>query len=321
MEINWLKEFADSWRSRVAQRRMPHAVMLLGAPGVGKRCAAAWITRHRLGIGGATRLPEYPLEIPEHADLRWLCPPEDKHTIRIEQIRDLVADLGLTSFDGGGKVAVIEPANAMTASAANSLLKTLEEPPGDALLLLVADRTGRLPATVFSRCQRISIAIPSEEASLAWLDRLQHAAGWPAALRMAGGAPLAAITASERLEEAQSMARDFAALSSKRAAALDVAAKWAKYEPGFVLDWLCREVQKCIYSACGAGFAGVDRAVEESVLKRMDRRNMFCYLDIINRLRNQAPGSYNVQLTIESLLIDWAEDLYDCGIDNKVSSG
>jgi hypothetical protein len=48
------------------------------------------------------------------------------------------------------------------------------------------------------------------------------------------------------------------------------------------------------------------------VLKRMDRRNLFCYLDIINRLRGQPAGSFNVQLTLESLLIDWAGDLLDC---------
>jgi len=42
------------------------------------------------------------------------------------------------------------------------------------------------------------------------------------------------------------------------------------------------------------------------VLQRIDRRNLFCYLDGINRLRGQPAGSYNVQLTFESLLIDWA---------------
>ena len=50
-------------------------------------------------------------------------------------------------------------------------------------------------------------------------------------------------------------------------------------------------------------------AIDESVLKRMDTRNLFCYLDIINRLRGQPKGSFNVQLTLETLLIDWAEGL------------
>jgi len=294
--------------------------MLLGAPGVGKRCAAALMARLALGIGDTAGLPEYPLTVPEHADLRRLRPPEDKHSIGIEQIRELVSDLSLTSYEGGGKVAIIEPANAMTANAANSLLKTLEEPPGDALLILVADRTGRLPATIFSRCQRINVAVPSESESLAWLDRLQPTTSWSRALRAAGNAPLAAITASERLEATEAMSRDFAALSAKRAAPLDVAAKWAKHEPDFVLDWLCREVQKCIYGASGAASVLSDGALAESVLKRMDRRNLFCYLDIINRLRGQPAGSYNILLTLESLLIDWAGDLMDCSVSSEIPS-
>ena len=55
-------------------------------------------------------------------------------------------------------------------------------------------------------------------------------------------------------------------------------------------------------------------AIEDSVLRRMDRRNLFCYLDIINRLRGQAGGSYNVQLTLEGLLIDWADGLANCDL-------
>jgi len=312
MDISWLQDFADSWQSRSAQGRVPHALMLVGPVGVGKRCAAAWIARHRLGIATAGPLPEYPCDIPAHADLRWICPPEDKHAIGIEQIRELVADLSLTSFEGGGKVAVIEPANAMTANAANSLLKTLEEPPGDALLVLITDKTSRLPATVFSRCQRVNIPVPPESESLAWLDRLQPGTSWPRALREAGHAPLAAIGASERLETTQAMSRDIAALSAHEAAPLDVAARWARHEAGFVLDWLAREVQKCIYGVSGVASATSERAVGDSVLKRMDRRNLFCYLDTVNRLRSQPAGSFNVQLTLESLLIDWAGDLRDC---------
>jgi DNA polymerase-3 subunit delta' len=241
--------------------------------------------------------------------LHWITPPEDKHTVGIDQIRELVANLSLTSYAGGSKVAIIDPAQAMTANAANSLLKTLEEPPGDTLLVLIADHFGKLPATIFSRCQRINVPLPAVADGLAWLHQLQPATSWPEALSAAGNAPLAAIRSSERMAETEAMARDFAALPERRAAPLEVAERWSKQEPAWVLDWLCRQVQQCILRQSGGLAASVADSVSDSVLQRIDRRNLFCYLDVINKLRGQPAGSYNVLLTFESLLINWALSL------------
>ena len=318
MDILWHKEFAQAWQDRIRHGRAPHAVLLAGPVGVGKRAAAAWMARGRLGIGEQTALPQFPFEQPEHADLHWLEPPEDKQGILIEQVRELVNNLQLTSYEGRGKVAVIEPANTMTNSAANSLLKTLEEPPGDALLILVADRTGRLPATVFSRCQRIDFAPPAESAGLAWLDRLQPGARWAEALRVAGNAPLAALDALDDLDTLATMSRELAAVGAGKLSPIEVAARWSKLEPVFVLDWLARQLRQGILALAGGRDRAPGLTIDESVLKRMDRPNLFCYLDRINRLRGQPKGSYNVQLTLESLLIDWAEGLRNCTLDGPM---
>jgi DNA polymerase-3 subunit delta' len=271
-----------------------------------------------LGIDSDRALPVHPLAIPEHADLRWISPAEDKQAIGIEQIRELVSELSLTSYSGAGKVAIIEPANTMTVNAANSLLKTLEEPAGDTLLILIADRVGRLPATVFSRCQRIEFVPPSEAHALAWLDQLHPGAPWVEALRVAGGAPLAAISALDSLETSATMVRDFNALGRREGSPIEVAARWAKLDPAFVFNWLAQQVKLAVI----AHSAGRDRAnglaIDDSVLRRVDRRNLFCYLDIINRLRGQPGGSYNVQLTLEGLLIDWLDGLRDCHLEQPI---
>ncbi len=317
MDIIWHSEFAHAWLERIRSGRMPHAVLLAGPPGVGKRAAAAWIARERLGTGEQPALPQFPLERPEHADLQWLEPPEDKQGILIDQVRELVANLQLTSYEGRGKVAVIEPANTMTSNAANSLLKTLEEPPGDALIVLIADRTGRLPATVFSRCQRIDFAPPAESVGLAWLDRLQPGGRWAEALRIAGNAPLAAIEALENLDTLATMGRELAAVGAGKLSPIEVAERWSKLEAGFVLDWLARQLRQAVLALAGGRDRAPGLVIDESVLKRMDRRNLFCYLDRINRLRGQPKGAYNVQLTLEWLLIDWAEGLLDAATDKE----
>jgi DNA polymerase-3 subunit delta' len=191
-------------------------------------------------------------------------------------------------------------------------VSSLEEPPGDTLIVLIADRSAWLPATIFSRCQRIAFALPAEEDALRWLDRVQPGANWAAALKEAGGAPLQAVDALKRLNETAAMARDFAAIAGRTASPIAVAGQWAKGSPEFVLNWLGRQVQTCILRVCGGGSNVAAAVLPDSVLQRIDSRNLFCYLDIINRLRGQAAGSFNVQLTLESLLIDWAEGLAHC---------
>ena len=79
-----------------------------------------------------------------------------------------------------------------------------------------------------------------------------------------------------------------------------------------MLNWLSQQVKLAIISRSAGRERAAGLAIEESVLQRMDTRNLFCYLDIINRLRGQPGGSFNVQLTFESLLIDWTSALREC---------
>ena len=309
-ELFWLSETAARWLELGQRDRLPHAVMLAGPPGVGKRALATWMVRQKLKLT-EDPLPVWPSAPPEHADMHWLMPPEDKNSILIDQVRALVADLNLTSYSGLGKAAVIEPAQLMTNNAANSLLKTLEEPSGDALLILVADRTGRLPATIMSRCQRIDVRAPAQDEGLRWLDRLRPGEPWTEALKAAGGAPIAAVDAADRLETMQTMGQELKAVADGQSSPVDVALRWSKHEPLFVLEWLARQLQLAARASAGDREALRGAAIGESVLRRMDSRNLFCYLDNINRLRGQPQGSYNVQLALESLLIDWATHLAD----------
>lgn len=308
MDISWLNWFTEQWRQRLDSGRAPHAVMLTGPRGNGKRAAAAWLAATRVGRASLDDLPQVPPVVPVHPDVYWLTRLEDKQSILIDQVRALMADLALTSFEGKGKTAIIEPADLMNTAAANSLLKTLEEPSGDALIVLVVDRVGRLPATIVSRCQRIEFASPGTADAVAWLDRYSPGQDWLPLLRAAGGAPLEALRIADRQDLVESLSRDLNDVGAGRASPVEVAARWAKENPYEVLEWLARELQLVPKMAAGS-VSGANTVIEQSVLQRIDSQNLFCYLDIINRLRSRPAGAFNPQTAFEGLLIDWSGGL------------
>ena len=94
--------------------------------------------------------------------------------IKINQIRRLIHQLSLTHNREGGKIALIYPAEKLNQAAANSLLKTLEEPSADSIIILLTHNPGKLPITMRSRCQKWVFENPSSEVALPWLEQFME---------------------------------------------------------------------------------------------------------------------------------------------------
>jgi DNA polymerase-3 subunit delta' len=179
----WLSEPLATLEAAAAADRLGHGWLLTGPRDVGKR-NLAFVLADRLlegRIGSKPPAAAAPAEIvgryaelaegPDlHPDLYRLRPEEEKRTIQVEQVRDLIAALALTPHLAGSKVVIIEQAEAMTTGAANALLKSLEEPTPNTYLFLLAERPGWLPATIRSRCQQLAIRPPTPEVAATWLD-------------------------------------------------------------------------------------------------------------------------------------------------------
>lgn len=129
-----------------------------------------------------------------HPDWVEVHPVESAY-IRIDQIRELSARLSMRPQIARRQVALLWPAEQMNIAAANALLKTLEEPAADTHLLLLADRIGRLPATIRSRCQRLPLAGGDDAATVAAVAALAGVDALRArvALALAGGDPEQAV--------------------------------------------------------------------------------------------------------------------------------
>ena len=196
----WLTPQMQQLHAAFAAGRMPHALLIHESPGAGGALLAYWaaqlvLCRAPAGAPCGQCAACRHVQDRQHPDLLSLVPLGDSAQIRIEQVRELTADLALTSHQGGYKVGVLSPADSMNRFAANALLKTLEEPPPRTLLVLVASVPSRLPVTIASRCQRLRVPTPGREAAVEWLTAERGAADWPRVLEVLGDAPLNAAAA------------------------------------------------------------------------------------------------------------------------------
>jgi DNA polymerase-3 subunit delta' len=158
--------------------------------------------------------------------------------IRIDQIRAVTGFLGLKS--PGFKVALISPAESMNLAAANSLLKTLEEPLPQSLIVLVVTRGAILPATVRSRCQRLNFPGTYSPTAIAWLKEQDNIADPEFLLTLARGAPLAALEWAERdwVGRRRALFGNFRQLAQGRADPVVSASAWLELGVTESLRWL-----------------------------------------------------------------------------------
>ena len=196
MNIPWLKTQCEQLLRARALGRFPSGLLVHEAPGAGgealaRFAAQAALCRQAPAPCGVCRDCRQVLA-GQHPDLHWVAPEEDSKQIRVEQVRDLMGELGLTSHAGEASVAILTPAEALNANAANALLKTLEEPRAGVSVILLTTSPSRLPATLRSRCVWLKVPAPGREAARAWLVAEQGAGDWDAVLDVLGNAPLLA---------------------------------------------------------------------------------------------------------------------------------
>jgi len=311
-DLPWLAPQRALLRAAHAAGRLAHALLIHEARGAGGDALALWTAQLVLcsdvksapcGLCLACRRAHSA----QHPDLAMLEPIEDSKQIRIEQVRELIGELALTSHQGGYKVAIASPADALNRNAANALLKTLEEPTPRTLLILVTTQPARLPATILSRCQRIPIRAPARSEAVAWLQALRGPGAWGVVLDTLGDAPLwaAQVDPKSVAEFASETRRVLEETGGGRADPVVTAERW--WRTDLPLRLLC--IENWLTDRIRRHFAGAHFSVEMTAGTHLQRgtqgstiRRLFGLVDAVQELKSSLDTPINRSLALESLL-------------------
>ncbi|MEO5764294.1 MAG: DNA polymerase III subunit delta' [Casimicrobiaceae bacterium] len=308
--------------------RWPHALMLAGQGGIGKRALALEFARALLcetprpggaacgecascGYVAAGQHPDLRVVAPSVTDDEGVAKPVE--WIQVEAIRSLIVWAQLTSHRRVAKVAVIAPAERMNAAAANALLKTLEEPAPSTYLILVSDTPGRLPATLRSRCRTMQAPRPDAATARAWLAG-EGIADADALLAQAAGAPLAArlladpAYQAERAAWLKALATPSTLVPARLAARIDAAPREERRDRlAQALDWLTGWCADLAHAAAGAAPRrnGDHAAALLRLAPSVAPIPLIRYHRTLQRQRGLVAHPLTPRLVAEALLIDY----------------
>lgn len=303
------------------QSKLPHAILLSGHTGIGKSEFAHAFAHLLLCQTPVNHQPCGQCKSCDlvrsgtHPDQVYLHPLEQGKAIKVDQVRELMSFLHSTAQQGGYRVVVMEPAESMNISAANALLKSLEEPGDDTLLLLVSHLPGQLMPTIRSRCQQITFPFPDHKEAALWLaeelslssDRAEQL------LSISQGAPLKAKDLFQRdlITLRASLMKSLGDLLKARITAVTVAEKLYKEDLLQLLEWihsLLVDIVRLQADANALTISNLDmQKMLNAVAKRACAMQVFSLLDQVHServslLQRQNP---NRQLLLETLLLDW----------------
>jgi DNA polymerase III subunit delta' len=303
------------------QNRLPHALLLCGPEGIGLNQFAQTFAMQMLcldnnsGSACGTCQSCQLFNAGTHPDLTMIEPEEEGKQIKIDQIRELLNYVTLKSFSGNLKIAIIEPADAMNRATANALLKTLEEPPSQSMLLLLSHRPSNLPITIRSRCQRIDFKPTYDQTAIEWLQKQTGDSDLSPELllRLSAGGPLKALGLIEddQLQFRHTLLKDLNQLNRKDCDPVQIAANWQAVGVENTLSCLMRIIQDLIRMKLLR-----ERANLVNLDLKEDLQDLVNSLDLLALVRNYdfvllkyqqstGPMNYNPLSILEEVVLHW----------------
>lgn len=324
----------DIWqRMQGLRARLPNALLLKGAEGIGKldlalNFAQSILCEAPLATGLACQScsschwfaqesnPDFRLIQPDALAVSDDTPEKEgakkaSREISVDQIRALSSFVNLSAHSGGYRVVLIHPAEAMNSNSANALLKTLEEPTDKLLFILVTHKPQQLLPTILSRSLSFAVPMPTRAEGAAWLKQ-QGVADPETVLAQTGFAPLSALhNAGEGAGTEERKLMLAAVKQSAKFDALALAEQLQKAAPVQVIQFL----QQWCYDLASYKMAGAIRYNPEqtdfigNLSKNMSQQALLRYIKELQIAKREAFHPLNPKLLFESILLAYQQML------------
>lgn len=316
--LPWLEPYWRHLLACLSVGRVPQVLLIGGNAGMGKMPLARALAQRLLcrqpGDFACGQCASCHLfDAQTHPDFLVVEPAEPGKAIAIDAIRGLIGTLSLKPQYCGYRVVILAAAHHMNSAAANSLLKTLEEPDEHTIMLLLTESPSSLPATILSRCQRMSITIRDQGRMIDWLEDQGVAGQAEILLAMAQGAPLRALTLAQEglIERRRDFFADWLNVGCRGAEPVLVADDWAKFSGDTLMEWLISWVMDLIRLCAAPNCRTLNNPdltqSLQAMAKQLKLKDIFGFLDLLNTTRRGLTGQINRQLAMEELLIHWSQ--------------
>lgn len=313
----WQQNDWQQLQGYVTQQRVPQALLINGALGIGKQHLAeqfahALLCEHPTsdGFNCGECSSCLLVKADTHPDFMDIKPEEIGKNITIAQIRTLVEKLQLKPQFERYRVILIHPADALNNAAANAFLKYLEEPTERTILILVTHRMNKLSATIKSRCQKFTVAMPDKNLVLPWLSQqTDHPEN---VLNLAQGAPLLAQNYANDAHKQQRLDcfDVWIAIAKHQNHPVVIAEQWLKLPETALLFWLSSwviDLMRYKHQTMPRNLYHTDLSEKLSQLaQRINPIKLYEFYDLLLQSRRRLETQINKQVLWEEILIAWA---------------
>lgn len=328
-ELFWHRAPWQEITNRLRANKLPHALLLSGPAGLGKSLFAETLAHTILCQQSRQAMAQWDLDsgfpapcgqchscqliqAGNHPDILIVSPESKGKSINVDQVRNIAHFLSLKSHSSLHQVVLLEPAENMNHFAANSLLKTLEEPTANCVLLLISHKPSLLLPTIRSRCQNLNFTAPEKNGLFKWLRQRE---AWSedqleSLMFISNGAPLHALEYGHTgtLQRANEVLADFQALATRKQEPVSIAKKWVDMEIPLIYQWLISWVGAMIRLKSCSRLPDNNPVVVAQLQNLADQVNLddlFAYFDKVMECYNLLNTQANSQLLLEDCLIFW----------------